>query len=61
MHSESRPMDIASVRILRMALGTALSLWFSQARGMADVFHRRRFHDVYSCGADSRTESDERH
>ena len=30
MRSESRAMDIASVRILRMALGTALSLWFSQ-------------------------------
>jgi hypothetical protein len=26
-------MDIASVRILRMAFGTALSLWFSQAVG----------------------------
>jgi len=26
-------MDIASIRILRLALGTALSLWFSQAVG----------------------------
>ena len=26
-------MTIASVRILRLALGTALSLWFSQAVG----------------------------
>ena len=35
MHSEAvsaadKSMDIASVRILRMALGTAVSLWFSQ-------------------------------
>jgi hypothetical protein len=30
---DSRRMDIASVRILRMAFGTALSLWFSQAVG----------------------------
>jgi hypothetical protein len=30
---QSKGMSIASVRILRLALGTALSLWFSQAVG----------------------------
>jgi len=31
--AESRSLSIASVRILRLALGTSLSLWFSQAVG----------------------------
>ena len=31
--AESRRLSIASVRILRLALGTSLSLWFSQAVG----------------------------
>ena len=31
--AQSHGMSIASVRILRLALGTALSLWFSQAIG----------------------------
>lgn len=31
MYSDSRRLDIASVRILRLALGTSLSLMFSQA------------------------------
>ena len=31
--TQSSGMSIASVRILRLALGTALSLWFSQAVG----------------------------
>ena len=33
MSARSTGISIASVRILRLALGTALSLWFSQAVG----------------------------
>jgi hypothetical protein len=36
--TRSGPADIASVRILRLALGTAMALWFSQAVGWSLSF-----------------------